>query len=235
MRSRSIILAVLLAVVTLAAPGARMTLAQEATPATGATGLPVTPGPEECTVDALSASELFDRAGDMPLPGTPEAQVGIDLEEGPATPDPLLLPDGDPADEATVTAITETMREAIACINSGSPLRFFGLTTDAFVRSALEADPITEEELDAAIQSIPASPVGVPEESYISLIDVRDARELPDGRVAALIETGFPPEAGGESTVDFFIFAEQDGRLLIDEVIEEVGSADSEPAATPVS
>jgi hypothetical protein len=63
---------------------------------------------------------------------------------------------------------------------------------------------------------------------------VREARVLEDGRVGALVETIFPDEAPGPQ-VDFIIFVQEDGRWLLDEIIEDLETQYPPTAATPTS
>jgi hypothetical protein len=56
---------------------------------------------------------------------------------------------------------------------------------------------------------------------YASLIAIHDVVVLPDGRVGALVEAIFPDEAPGIQVDDFY-FAEQDGRWLVDGIVEDL-------------
>jgi hypothetical protein len=62
----------------------------------------------------------------------------------------------------------------------------------------------------------------VPKELYGSLLAVRDVRVLPDGRVGALVETDFPGEPPEGAEVDFFLFVQEDGSWLIDDLVEDL-------------
>ena len=180
--------------------------AQQATPGSGSVEFPITPGPEECTVAPLTEGELMARVDAVAQPGTAGAQAE---PGGGDTGDEEAIPEGEPVDDETVAAITATTRELIACSNAGNQLRFFALTTDTLFGQLFGPGPIAADDV-AAIQEV----VEIPEDAYISLLGVSEARELPDGRVGALSESG---PLDGESTVDFLIFVEQDGRWVVDE------------------
>jgi len=61
---------------------------------------------------------------------------------------------------------------------------------------------------------------------------VREARVLEDGRVGALIDIG-RPEAPTEAEVDFIIFVDEDGRYLIDDLVEGLEDQVPPAAGTP--
>lgn len=92
--------------------------------------------------------------------------------------------------------MTNTMREGVACINSGQPLRYFALTTDDSARQLVQDQGLTEEAIDAMMQDLDAMLEELGEETplldesdYYAITAIEEARHLPDGRVGALIET----------------------------------------------
>ncbi len=191
------------------------------------TALPVTPDPAECTAEPVTLDELLALTDATPISGTPGA--GIDGEVA-ATPAAFALPEGEPADEETVAAITSTLRETLACINTGNFLTSFTFFSEEFQRRDLEEFPITE----ADVAFFEATPEALPAEMYATLLAVRETRVLEDGRVGALVETIFPDEAP-EPQVDFIIFVQEDGRWLLDEMIEDLEAQYPPTAATPRS
>ena len=190
------------------------------------TSLPVTPDPTECTAEPVTVEELLALAGATPVPGTP----GANMEETAATPGAVTLPAGEPADEETVAAVTASLREALACLNTGNFLTAFAFFSDDFQRRDLQELPITE----ADVAFLEATPEALPAELHASLLAVREARALEDGRVGALVETIFPEE-GPEPQVDFIIFVQEEGRWLIDEIIEDLEAQYPPTVATPTS
>ena len=192
-----------------------------------AAGLPVTPDPAECTAEPVALDELLALTGATPIPGAPSG--GME-EETAATPEAFTLPEGAPADDETVAAVTASLREALACLNTGNFLTAFAFFSEDFQRRDLEEFPITE----ADVAFFEATPEALPAEMHASLLAVREARMLEDGRVGALVETIFPDEAPGPQ-VDFIIFVQEDGRWLLDEIIEDLEAQYPPTAATPTS
>ena len=183
--------------------------------------LPITPDPSECT-ETVTVDELLARLNVTEVPATPESTaVATPLvpEEETASPAAQVsLPDGDPADEATIAAVTKTMRQVLACENAGNTLGSFALLSDSFVRESQAEEPFTKD--DAAL--LAASPEALPADVRATLYAVHDVRVLAGGRIGALVETDFPDQPPDGIEVDFLFFIEQDGRYLIDDVIEDL-------------
>jgi hypothetical protein len=193
--------------------------------------LPAAPDPSDCGVTS-TVEELLARVGASPVPATPDTTPAATPETAAATADgaPFELPEGQTADPATVAAVTATMWEAVACTNAGDFLAGFALLSDRFAREILGEEPLTEDD----VQQLAASPEALPEERRATLHAVRDVRVLPDGRVGALVESEYPDEPPAGVEVDYFYFAEEGGRYLIDGVVENLEGEfppTSEPAA----
>ena len=184
------------------------THAQEASPAAGLGA----PDPSECTVEPRPAG-FFEQFVGTPTAAQQEAMVGMEA----ATPDPAFQMQGDPADEATVAGVLETVWQLGACINAGD---FYGryaalFTEEYFQREFERFGPIPEE----ALASIAASPVALPADFQVALLAVVDIRMLPDGRVAGLFDVQDPfAEPPGPSRF-YWEFIQEDGRWLIDEQV----------------
>jgi hypothetical protein len=189
--------------------------------------LPVTPDPAECTAEPVTIEELLALTGATPIPGTPSG--GME-EETAATPQAFALPEGEPADEETVTAVTTSLYEALACLNTGNFLTAFAFFSEDFQRRDLQEFPITE----ADVAYFEATPQALPAEMHASLLAVREVRVLEDGRVGALVETIFRDEAP-DLQVDFIIFVQEGDRWLLDEIIEDLEAQYPPTAATPTS
>src|SRR5690606_16748616 len=95
--------------------------AQESTPATGEF---VTPDPAECTVEPRSMESLLAISA-TPGVGTPPVRMQTD----PANPT-LNIPNGEPADSATVETVTDTIHEMVACENAGDLRRAHAFVSD---------------------------------------------------------------------------------------------------------
>lgn len=208
-----LIVAVIAAVLTVRAPVA----AQDATPV----ALPVTPDPAACLVAPRTIDDLYALLG-TPVPAAPEAE---ESESTPAGGSPeVSLPTGEPADSATVAAITATIVEAYACFNAGDYLSAFALYSDDALQRFTEQGPFTE---DIAAFFL-ATPEAFPENFRSSVLAVRDVRVLPDGRIGALVDTNDPTSPPEGTDVDFVVFVEQGDRYLID---EEITDLEGSPAA----
>jgi hypothetical protein len=124
--------ALVLALVGLLLLGGLTTHAQDGTPVTGASTVPITPDPFECTVQRRTIDEF--RTYTSPAGATPAA-----------SPSEFTLPQGPPADQATRDAVTATLRMALACFNAGDYLAFFGLVTDTYLQTAQAHGELSEE------------------------------------------------------------------------------------------
>lgn len=169
-----------------------------------ATALPAVPSPDECTVDPRR----------LPLDlETPEASTEAAASPSAADETSTAAPAPGPVDDDTVDAITDTVRQAIACQNAGEVLREFALYTDAFlVRYFDSPDALSEQDV-ATVAA--ADPAPVAAEEQLALVELRDARRLDDGRVRAVVVT----EGTEGPFTDRLTFAEIDDRWLIDEFV----------------
>ena len=198
-----------------ARPDGSTTLAQEATPV----GSPVrdVPAPGECRVVPRSLASLQALATPAAGAVAPTASTGT------------ALPPGEPADAATVAALTATAREVIACDNAGEALRTLALYSDRYLRQYFATpDAFTPDRYGALATPRPVDP-GL----QVALVAVRDARLLPDGRAAAVVVVDDPTATGGKTrSTSILFFVEQDGRWLIDGAVEVVeAGATGTPAA----
>ena len=131
------------------------------------------------------------------------------------------LPQGPPADAATVAAITEVERQFAACYNAGDVGATLALLADEgahkFVLDLIDGrngTPRSGTELLAP----PTGPI--PVEDRIALFPVRGVRELPDGRIGAIVEWGSTDEyPGSASEANFRIYVQVAGRWVIEEEI----------------
>jgi hypothetical protein len=216
-QSIAVLLLVLTALTPVTAVGA-----QEAGPAAGLGA----PDPSECTVEPRSPA-FFEQ-----FIGTPAtAQQAAMAAMAAATPDPAFrMPEGEPADEATVTTVLETVRQLGACINAGD---FWGryaavFTEDYFQREFERFGPIAEEER----AYMAATPEPLPAEFRVALLAIVDVRTLPDGRVAGLFDIQDPFGGGPGPSRFYWEFVEEDGRWLIDEQIM-LGPVEPDQVGTP--
>ncbi|MDP9364352.1 MAG: hypothetical protein M3Q10_09055 [Chloroflexota bacterium] len=118
---------------------------------------------------------------------------------------PQVPVDGVPADPTIIEAVTATIEEEVACLNSGDFLRAVALWTDELLRKELGG-------LDEAILAQLATPASVPPENRATTVSVDNVRVLNDGRVTAVTQIG--------DTEAAMVFVKSDGRYLIADNIE---------------
>ncbi len=125
------------------------------------------------------------------------------------------LPEGEPADSATTTAIAATLEEMAACLTAGQMLRFYALHSDDWLRyfaarvEGLLTLTTSTPPLDDGDRAVYLGPWRV--------------QRLSDGRVMAAtllrVGDGLRPDP---NRVRVLVFVERDGRWLVDETIEVV-------------
>lgn len=162
------------------------------------------PEPSACRVAPRSGAEVRALVGTS-APDEPSREVTL----------PNSVPIGVPAEPATRADITDAVREFVACLNTGEPLRYFALVSDDLLAALGPLEDESFEGLEAGAT--------VPEEERASLLGVWNVQELDDGRVAATVAIGNvddPHPAAGRTTI--FLFERGDDRWLVDERIDEV-------------
>lgn len=198
--------------------------AQEATPTD------LSPNPDECTFEPRTLEEMQELYGTPAPEGSGEATSIVQ-----ATPEAFMLPEGEPADEATVADITAAIRGLTACNAAGDYLAGLGGTTDDFIVSQI-GRALFDEDFVATMEG---EPVALNEEDQTDVLGVREATVLEDGRVAVLFDyySVLPQVEGIDGMeTDLFIFKSVDGQWLLDESIENVeGTHGPESIATPAS
>ncbi len=197
---RFIAIVAVLAFVVLGAPVA--TRAQVATPVAAAS---------QCTVETRDLLPLFRELAGTPV-ASPDAAAPI--------PTP---PTGIPADEATVTAVTVTIDELVACVNAGYQFRWLFLFTDEYLRENLagvvgSVDPADLPAIAAAAEAEmgQATPAAGRDQTVVQ--EIRDVQVLPDARVVATVIGGSLGSAQ-PATPAYFIFVRSGNRFLIDDII----------------
>jgi hypothetical protein len=200
------------AVLTVAFGWTPMVGGQEGTPSAGAAA---------CTVEPYDLTEVLE-----PGPATPAAEATV-------APPPVERPTGEPADEAVVAAVTETIEQFVDCYNLGYELRILFLFTPDYLRVfvAENLGPLTEDEIEQLNElAATEKPVGpLAEDEQTVLYGVEEVELLADGRVVATaLGDDLATAPAGPSPL-YFLFEEVDGRYLIDGVI------DPQAGATPAA
>ena len=123
--------------------------------------------------------------------------------------DPPAIETGQPADAATVAAVTATIEGSIACSNAGDMARLLTLTDPAFGPAMLGVSrEDVQPEIDRAVAESPvtqgqAGPPLIEEndgrEVSATLLGIGEIVSFPDGTAAARIELD-SPQTGGVAT-----------------------------------
>jgi hypothetical protein len=209
-RPRLCLPAIVVALFSLLAVGGPAARAQGGTPTAGLDA----PAAAECTVAPRSEDELralFREAAATPV-----------LDSSQANPTPAIAPTGDPADEQTVSEVSATWRQFIACITAGDQARMFALFSDDMVRRQFVVDIAFGVTEDALFEFLAATPVPLPPDQSVPIPHFDDVRVLSDGRVAVV----GPGELGRG---DVRIFVKEGDRWLLDEWF------DLTPSGTPAA
>ncbi len=170
--------------------------------------------PASCTVAPITMDQLSALAGNGATPNDSAIAVASDGT----------------VDDGTVTAVTATINELMACTNAVDTMRRLALFTEDYLGEVF-ASGISPEFAVSAEQA----PVPRPEGERIALVEIRDIELLDDGRVVATVETvddlnqdHLHPEPAGDSsgeaatpTVAQLVFAPSGDRWLIDDIITE--------------
>ena len=155
------------------------------------------PNPVDCVVEP--------RTLPLPIPAMTQAEASPEAVEPPSG--------GEPADEAIVESITETIYHSIACTNGNDLLRVLALFSDRFVADLFTGPDAVS--LTAFEDYVALPPIAAVEEDRLQLLEVRDVVVLDDGRVGAIVVTG--DEAA--PTEDYLVLIEDGDGWLIDDSI----------------
>ena len=173
--------------------------AQDATPTADA------PDPALCTLDPLTPNEL-QRIQDA---GLPPIQTPTPVA------DPFVMPPGEELFTSDQQEVQKDLRRAIACVNTGEPLKALAAYTERWIANFLTEQGGLNDELIAGLQvDRDLQPA-----NYLQILGFGDAVRMADGRVAILV-TGDDPSDADPPEARLFLMAEvRPGRFLIDEVI----------------
>jgi hypothetical protein len=199
-------------------------LAQDGTPEADGAENPRLVAPSECVAEPQAYEDIA-------------AILNLDGDGVPAPAMTQITPPlGEIADVKTSISIKEAARAVVACFNAGDIPRAAGLMTENGVRRAYWGLTINADNRELARARIAAPPQQRTEETLVRLITVTDISVLPDGRVTAFVVLNEPllPPSGPETLL--FVFANQDGRWLVDDWIDfSIVPPDFGEEATPTS
>jgi hypothetical protein len=182
--------------------------AQQPTP-----GSATIPNPSECTVQPRTADELRALF---------QAVAAATPTSSPAASPAAYVPPqgGKPADEATIAAVTATMREIIACVNAGNIPAAFALQTDNKLRGDFVEDIAQGINANDFVQFVTAaSPV--PASSWMPVPTLSDVRVFPDGSVGAYVT--------GDEGLGYAIFVKQGDHWFLDSLEDLPSNATPTP------
>ena len=195
MRIRSMIVALACLAALLLSPVA----AQDATPVADA------PDPELCTLNPLTPDDL-QRIADTRATPVPTSTPILGN---------IVLPDGEELFTSEREELEKDIRRAIACVNTGEPLKALAAYTDAWIGQFLVSQGGLDDELISGLQV----DRNLQPDQYLRILSFGDAARLPDGRVAIVV-VGDDPTDDREPQPRLFVIAEvKPGRFLIDEVV----------------
>jgi len=205
----------MLALVALAIARPGLAGAQDATPAPvgSPTGIFGFPDPSECTVAPKTLDELQSILA-TPVAATPAA-----------SPVTTAMPSGTPADATTVAEVQATLREAVACINTGQTLKIVQFYSDNLLRRIFAGYP-----LEQLTQGTPVAgtPVPLSEGQQTELIAISGMVVEPDGRVAVVV-TGDNHADPSPASDTLFIFVKVGDKWFIDDFYTNVNMATPTP------
>ncbi len=129
---------------------------------------------------------------------------------------------GIPADEKTVGIARQVVERFVACQNGGNVGSMLALVSDDFVRQAF-AMRSDQAAIDAYLT---ATPRPRPPTEQITIVSVRNARVLADGKITLEVDVIDPARrATGRPLIDRFTLVEADGGgWLIDSVVAGIAS-----------
>jgi hypothetical protein len=187
------------------------TLAQDATPAAGATSLkansfaaPYAPSPDLCTIAPMSTDDVANLlATPTPLFSPPVTENGI-----------VALPGGTVADEAATAGVLETLTQLWACNNAQNTGSIAALFSPAGLQQTLGVTEDSTMSLEAirakvAAKLTPEEPRA--EADWASIDAVVSVLAQPDGSIGVLVLNSDPLVSEGDQVLDYFAFTTEDG------------------------
>lgn len=187
-------------VVLLAALYVLPVAAQDATPTADI------PDPSLCTLKPLTPADLQRIQ-----------EAGIEPNETPTpTTGSFVMPEGEELFTRDREEVQKDLSRAIACVNTGEPLKALAAYTDRWISNFLVEQGGLDDELIAGLQV----DRDLQPDQYLQILGFGDAVRMDDDRVAIVV-TGDDPSTDAPASKRLFIMDEvKPGRYLIDEVIQ---------------
>jgi len=171
--------------------------------------------PVECAVEPMTYQALVDLVA---TPAAPEESA----PDSEATPTPLALPPGQPADEETAAAVQQSIQEITACLNTGDLKRVLSLYSDEFLQEQFQGASFTEEEFDAELGNMTPREEG----QEVVIYSFGDVVITDDGR-AAVIAVGDDQSNERPAAGTLFYLVQDGDRWLIDETMRSPDEGES--------
>jgi hypothetical protein len=164
------------------------------------------PPPDECTLKARTIEDL-ERLVASPDAATPEP---VEISE------PFEMPEGSALVDDELEEVKKDLRRAIACFNTGEPLKGLATYTDRWVREFIGGAGGLTPDVIAALQEVkPLDP-----EDYVRILQYGAATLLDDGRIAIVVLGDDPADTNPPGERLFILAETEPGRFLIDQVVE---------------
>jgi hypothetical protein len=143
---------------------------------------------------------------------------------------PTAVPDGEEVSPEVRAELEATVRQFVACSNSGEVLRALSLLGDDYLRRVFDPNgKLSRDTADKLIQSV-ATPVAIAEDKLVVFIGIREMVQLADGRVAVVIETdGGDPNPEG-TDVDLFIFEKIGDQWIVYDAVNDIDDLEAKAA-----
>jgi hypothetical protein len=154
---------------------------------------PATPQPAGCTVAPITIQYLQDLVA--------RGVANVATPASAATPTPVDM-----------KAISQTIEQSVACSNANQPLRALALFTDRYLAARFSGAGVDDlGHLAAAVTRSPAPAVPA---DRLAIVSIGAPKTLADGRASVLVKTA----NADQEFADVLVFANIDGRWLIDEI-----------------
>ena len=166
------------------------------------------PNPDQCNQAPRTVEEV-EALQDAGIPASVAGTVATGN---------FALPAGDEPAPEIRGGIVETIVQIFACANGGDQLASLGGVTDNMFAMLAGAGVFSIE----LVTGLPASPVALPEEAQIELLDTREFTVYDDGRVGVLVYYRVPTEQASDPDavqIALWTFAQEDSRWLLDEMV----------------
>ena len=199
-------------VLLLSLVAADSTMAPTGTP----TPYPVAPDPRECDVEPASIQTI-------------EAILGTPVAETADRATPFVPTVGSPADAKISAEAAATLRQVFACANAGDPLRVASLYTDDFIRDFFGGVPRQD-----LLEFLGTPPQPLPEDQKRIIIRIEEVQLLSDGRAGVVIVLDEPDDPRTKEP-DFVNLKRVEGRWLVDEIHEDIGTSGTAALGTPAA